>query len=299
MPWRSVFISSALQAAPFAVLCDSCKSVRPLATDKVVEYDLYITEQKVSPAGKPVRALMINGLLPGPTLRFREGEWARIRVHNQLKSEETSTHWHGLLLPNEQDGVPHITTPPIKPGATHTFEFKLRHAGTYWYHSHTHLQEQIGVYGSIVVTPKGAEREKVDRDQVLILSDWTNEKPEEVHRTLARGSDYYALKRGNAQSIVGAWQHGALKEYWEREWGRMSPWMCRMWAMTLLDQWPEGVADRRPTWRAGAAAFDQCGGGQLLLCNVLHRAHDDCCCGRSRRAAGGGGPSLHRDRRDL
>lgn len=219
----AVFVSSSLQAGPLAALCDSCKSARPLATDKVVEYDLYITEQKASPAGKPVRTLMINGTLPGPVLRFREGEWARIRVHNQLQSEETSTHWHGLLLPNEQDGVPHITTPPIKPGTTHTFEFKLRHAGTYWYHSHTHLQEQIGVYGSIVVTPKGGERETVDRDQVLILSDWTNEKPEEVHRTLARGSDYYALKRGNAQSIAGAWKHGALKEYWEREWGRMAP----------------------------------------------------------------------------
>ena len=209
-------------AAPLAMLCESCKTTG-YSTGRVVEYDLYIAESRQSPAGKEVRVLTINGTLPGPTLRFQEGDLARIRVHNQLKTEETSTHWHGLLLPNEQDGVPHITTPPIKPGMTHTFEFKLRHSGTYWYHSHTHLQEQIGVYGSIVVAPRGGERVKADRDQVLVLSDWTNEKPEEVHRTLSRGSDYYALKRGNAQSIAGAWKRGALKDYLDREWTRMSP----------------------------------------------------------------------------
>ena len=189
----------------------------------LVEYDLTIAEQKLSPAGKPVRALTINGTLPGPTLRFREGDTARIRVHNHLKHEDTSTHWHGLLLPNEQDGVPHVTTPPILPGQTHTFEFKLRHAGTYWYHSHTHLQEQIGVYGSIVVEPRDGEPVKADREHVVVLSDWTNENPDEVLRTLARGSDYYGLKKGNAQSIFGAWKQGALRDYFDREWTKMPP----------------------------------------------------------------------------
>ena len=122
-----------------------------------VEYDLEIGATRWSPDVelRPVRALTINGTIPGPTLRFREGDVAVINVHNRLEHEETSIHWHGLLLPNEQDGVPYVTTPPIQPGATHRFEFPLTHAGTYWYHSHTGLQEQSGIYGSIVVEPRG------------------------------------------------------------------------------------------------------------------------------------------------
>jgi FtsP/CotA-like multicopper oxidase with cupredoxin domain len=205
-----------------ALACDDCKIKRP-PSGPLVEYDLYITEQTVSPAGKPVRGLTINGGIPGPTLRFREGDYARIRVHNQLKNEETSTHWHGLLLPNEQDGVPHITTPPIPPGKTHTFEFQMRHSGTYWYHSHTHLQEQSGIYGSIVVTPRGGEPVKADREQVILLSDWTNIDPHEVQRMLMRGSDYFGLMRRNSQSILGAAKQGMLKDYFVREWGRMMP----------------------------------------------------------------------------
>jgi FtsP/CotA-like multicopper oxidase with cupredoxin domain len=201
--------------------CDACSS--RAVTGPVVEYDLYMAEQRVSPAGKPVRGLTINGEIPGPTLRFREGDFARIRVHNQLKNETTSTHWHGLLLPNEQDGVPHVTTPPILPGQTHTFEFKLRHSGTYWYHSHTHLQEQSGVYGSIIVTPDGGEPVSADREQVVVLSDWTNFDPNEVMRMLMRGSDYFGLMRRNSQSILGAWRRGHLKDYFQREWDRMAP----------------------------------------------------------------------------
>lgn len=188
-----------------------------------VEYDLHISEQTVSPAGRAVRAFVINGGIPGPTLRFREGDFARIRVHNHLKNKETSTHWHGLLLPNAQDGVPHITTPPILPGQTHTFEFELKHSGTYWYHSHTHLQEQNGVYGSIVVTPRGGEPVKADREQVLVLSDWTNLNPHEVLRMLMRGSDYFGLMRRNSQTILETWQRGNLKDYFQREWDRMMP----------------------------------------------------------------------------
>jgi FtsP/CotA-like multicopper oxidase with cupredoxin domain len=116
---------------------------------RVVEYELTVADQAWSPGDgiKPVRALTLNGGIPGPTLRFREGDTARIRVHNRLQDEETSIHWHGLLVPNIQDGVPYVTTPPIEAGTTHTFEFPLKHAGTYWYHSHTGLQEQRGVYG--------------------------------------------------------------------------------------------------------------------------------------------------------
>lgn len=206
-----------------AFACESCPTPKPAPGQHVVEYDLFISEQTVSPAGQAVRGFTINGGIPGPTLRFREGDFARIRVHNNLKTEETSTHWHGLLLPNEQDGVPHVTTPPILPGQTHTFGFSLKHSGTYWYHSHTHLQEQNGVFGSIVVTPKGGEWVKADREQVLVFSDWTNTDPMEVMRMLTRGSDYFGLMRGNTQSLVGAWRGGHLKDYFQREWDRMPP----------------------------------------------------------------------------
>jgi FtsP/CotA-like multicopper oxidase with cupredoxin domain len=219
-----LFIGSVLLLlVPSIEACDSCKRVGPSAGQRVVEYDLFIAEHEASPAGRKVRALAINGGIPGPTLRFREGDWARIRVHNRLPREETSTHWHGLLLPNKEDGVPYITTPPILPSQTHTFQFALTHSGTYWYHSHTHLQEQSGVYGSIVVEPRGGEPVRADREEVLVLSDWTNIDPMEVMRMLMRGSDYFGLKRRNAQSLLGAWRQGMLKEYFQREWDRMMP----------------------------------------------------------------------------
>lgn len=201
--------------------CDDCK-LNPLS-GPVVEYDLTIAEQHIRSAGKTLTALSINGSIPGPVLRFREGDVARIRVHNRLPKGETSIHWHGLLLPNEQDGVPHVTTPPIPSGSSHTFQFELRHSGTYWYHSHTGLQEQMGVYGAIVVTPREGEPVKADRDEVLVLSDWTNVHPNEVMRMLVRGSEYFGLKRGNAQSITGAIRDGRLGDYFRREWDRMLP----------------------------------------------------------------------------
>ena len=205
-----------------ALACDNCQ-MSPPPRGRVVEYDLHIAEQTVRPAGRAVRGLTINGDVPGPVLRFREGDFARIRVHNHLRDEETSTHWHGLLLPNAQDGVPHVTTPPILPGQTHTFEFHLRHSGTYWYHSHTHFQEQSGVYGAIVVEPHQGEPVAADREHVLVLSDWTNFDPHEVMRLLMRGSDAFGLMRRNTQSILGAWRAGRLKDYFQREWDRMPP----------------------------------------------------------------------------
>lgn len=203
--------------------CDTCGKSGPAPGQTVVEYDLHISAQTQSPAGKPVRVLTINGSMPGPVLRFREGDFARIRVHNDLPDEETSTHWHGLLLPNREDGVPHVTTPPIRPGTTHTFQFTLKHSGTYWYHSHTQLQEQSGVFGGIVVVPKNGEPVHADREQVLILSDWTNLDPRQAMRMLMRGTDYFGLMRGNSQSILGAANQGHLKDYFKREWDRMMP----------------------------------------------------------------------------
>ncbi len=193
-----------------------------VAQARIVEYDLTIAETRWSPAGHPpARAITVNGGIPGPTIRFRVGDTARIRVHNHLKSETTSIHWHGLLLPNEQDGVPDVTTPPIQPGTTHTFQFPITHAGTYWYHSHTDLQEQIGVYGSIVILPRDGEAIRTDHDHVVVLSDWSRESPEEIMRTLVRDSDWYELKKGSTQSLLGAAKAGALSDFWQRERTRM------------------------------------------------------------------------------
>lgn len=190
---------------------------------RTVEYDLVISEQTLAPAGKNVRVLAINGSIPGPTLRFTEGDEAVIRVRNELDREETSVHWHGLLLPNAMDGVPYTTTPPIKSGESHTFKFTLRHSGTYWYHSHTGLQEQRGVFGSIVVLPKGGDTVKTNHDHVLVLSDWTNRNPNTIMRSLMSGYDYDAIKKGNKQSILGAARAGSLGEYFQREWERIPP----------------------------------------------------------------------------
>ncbi len=190
------------------------------------EYRLEIGYKTLSFSGRQTRAMAINNSIPGPVLRFREGETARIHVRNNM-DVESSVHWHGLLLPNSQDGVPYLTTAPILPGATATYEFPLRHAGTYWYHSHTGLQEQRGVYGAIVIEPS-AEAEALPqreyhRELVLVLSDWTDEEPRKVLRALKRNSHYYSLKKGAMQSVLGALRNRALGETLEMARVRMPP----------------------------------------------------------------------------
>jgi FtsP/CotA-like multicopper oxidase with cupredoxin domain len=186
------------------------------------EYDLVVDEGEVEIAGKPRRAMRINGSVPGPTLRFTVGDEAVIRVRNRMRTE-TSIHWHGVLVPNDQDGVPYLTTPPIAPGTTFTYRFPLKHAGTYWYHSHTGLQEQVGVYGSLVISPAEGEPVKADREHVVVLSDWTDEDPSEVMRTLMRGSDWYSVRKGTLPTIAGAWREGKLGPYFRMQWSRMPP----------------------------------------------------------------------------
>jgi len=198
-----------------------------LVSAATVEYDLTIVRQEMNFTGQPVKALTINGQLPGPTLRFNEGDHAIIRVHNQL-DEETSIHWHGILLPNAMDGVPFVTFPPIAAGQTFTYEFDLRQSGTYWYHSHTMLQEQRGLYGALVIAPKDKTTFDGLPDHVVVLSDWTNEDESSVLRTLKRGSEWYSLRKGSAQSVLGAARLGMLGSYFSRE-------LQRMPAMDLSD----------------------------------------------------------------
>jgi len=215
---------------------------------RVVETALVIARESVEIAGAVSEGMTVNGSIPGPTLRWRVGDLARIHVTNTM-DVPSSIHWHGLLLPNVQDGVPGLTTPGIRPGGTHTFEIPIRHAGTYWYHSHTALQEQRGVYGAIVIEPdpavgtKGnapvdamhtglhgaarmehdADPEKSDRDVVLVLSDWTRRNPNEILRLLKRGSEYFSVEKGTAQSLWGALRAGELASVFRRSLGRMPP----------------------------------------------------------------------------
>jgi CopA family copper-resistance protein len=186
---------------------------------EIVEYDLFIAQLEVNFTGKPAQGMTINGGIPGPTLRFKEGDTARIHVHNDM-TQETSIHWHGLLVPPGMDGVPYVSFPPIKAGTVFTYEFPIRQTGTYWYHSHTGTQEQSGIYGSIVIEPAlGAIN--YDRDYVILLSDWTDENPHKVNRTLRRGSEWYAIQKGSHQSITGAARNGMLWNYLKRNLQRM------------------------------------------------------------------------------
>jgi FtsP/CotA-like multicopper oxidase with cupredoxin domain len=181
-----------------------------------VVYELTIAETALQIGGRTTVALTVNGGIPGPILRFTEGDEAVIRVQNLL-DVESSIHWHGILLPNPEDGVPYLTTPPIEAGGRHEFRFRLIQSGTYWYHSHTNLQEQRGVYGTIVILPRGGLPEKTDHDYVLALSDWTHENPDAILRALKRGSDWYSIRKGQRQSLAGAaGRPNGLSNLWQR-----------------------------------------------------------------------------------
>jgi CopA family copper-resistance protein len=153
-------------------------------------YDLTIGETTINVSGKDRTAPAINGTVPGPTLRFQEGEDLVINVTNTL-DEDTSIHWHGLIVPTAQDGVPGLSFDGIKPDTTHTYRFPAQQSGTYWFHSHSGLQEQSGVYGSIVIEPQSPEPFSYDRDYVVVLSDWHDTPPEQILANLKKQSDYY------------------------------------------------------------------------------------------------------------
>jgi L-ascorbate oxidase len=189
-------------------------------------YDLTIEKLGVNITGKARDALTINGQIPGPLLRFKEGEDVTINVTNKLDTD-TSLHWHGLLVPYTQDGVPGMSFPGIKPGETFTYRFTTKQSGTYWYHSHSGMQEQEGVYGPLVIDPAGRETFKFDREYIVMLSDWTDEKPMRVMSKLKKQSDYYNY----SQRTVGSFFKDAAEKGWgatirdRLDWGdmRMSP----------------------------------------------------------------------------
>jgi FtsP/CotA-like multicopper oxidase with cupredoxin domain len=165
------------------------------------EFDLTIAETPVNFTGKPRIATTINGSIPAPTLLWREGDTVTLRVTNRLH-EETSIHWHGILLPYQMDGVPGISFNGIPPGATFTYRFKVQQSGTYWYHSHSGMQEQTGMYGAIVIAPAGADPIRADREYVVQLSDWTDEDPHRVMAKLRKQGDYYNFNQPTAGDFV-------------------------------------------------------------------------------------------------
>ena len=190
------------------------------------EFSLEIAELPVNFTGKARVATAINGSIPAPTLRWREGDTVTIRVTNRLR-EATSIHWHGMILPFQMDGVPGISFAGIAPGETFTYRFKVEQSGTFWYHSHSGMQEQTGMYGAIVIEPRDGETIRADRDHVVQLSDWTDEDPMRVFSKLKAQGDYYNFNQPTAPeffkdaSLNGTKAALAERKMWNEM--RMSP----------------------------------------------------------------------------
>ena len=189
-------------------------------------FDLSIGETPVNITGNVSVATAVNGSLPAPVLHWREGDTVTLRVTNRLPVT-TSIHWHGVLLPFGMDGVPGLSFNGIQPGETFDYRFDVKQSGTYWYHSHSRFQEQTGLYGPIVIAPRGGERFRADRDYVLMLSDWSDDSPELVMANLKKMSDFYNFNEPTAvdfakdASRMGLQQALAKRKMWNRM--RMSP----------------------------------------------------------------------------
>lgn len=191
---------------------------------RVVRYELFIADTIVNFGKKKKRAIAVNGQIPMPTLEFTEGDTAEIVVYNRMK-ENTSLHWHGLFVPNKEDGVPYLTQMPIDPGATYVYRFPIRQSGTHWYHSHSRLQEQIGMYGAFIMH----KRRELEMPTIpVVISEWTDMKPGEVDRSLHAASDWFSIKKGSTQSYAEAIKRGWFKTKLTNEWKRMN-------AMDLTD----------------------------------------------------------------
>ena len=184
---------------------------------RTVRYDLYIKDTMVNFGKKLKRAIAVNGQIPMPVLTFTEGDTAEIWVHNEL-NEETTLHWHGLFLPNRYDGVPFLTQMPIKPHSTYLYKFPIVQHGTHWYHSHSGLQEQIGMYGAFIMNKR---KEWDIPTSPVILSDWIDMNPEAVNRGLHSQTDWFGIRKNTIQSYSEAIKAGHLKTKLTNDWKRM------------------------------------------------------------------------------
>ncbi|MGN6539360.1 MAG: multicopper oxidase domain-containing protein [Ginsengibacter sp.] len=188
-----------------------------LMPGKTVRYDLYVRDTILNYTGKNKHAIAVNGSTPMPTLYFTEGDTAEIYLHNELKTE-TSLHWHGVFLTNRFDGVPNLTTAPILPGTTHLYKFAVVQNGTYWYHSHSTFQEQLGMNAALIFRKR---EETPMKEYTLVLSEWTDEKPYEIQRRLRTANDWYAIEKGSTQSYAEAISKGYFSTKIINEWKRM------------------------------------------------------------------------------
>lgn len=196
------------------------------ATLTGTDFDLRIGESPVNFTGRPRLGITVNGTIPAPLVRCREGDTVTMRVANTL-GEDTSIHWHGMILPANMDGVPGLSFHGIHPGETYTYQFTVRQGGTYWYHSHSGFQEQLGLYGPLVIDPREPEPFRFDREHVVLLTDWTDENPKRVFGKLKKQADYYNRDRRNfGDFLKDVREQGFSATVAERRaWGnmRMSP----------------------------------------------------------------------------
>jgi CopA family copper-resistance protein len=221
---QSVATAGALSIAPWPVRQMLAAPARAVLSG--TEFQLEIARMPFNITGMARSAVAVNGQVPAPTLRWREGDTVTLAVTNRL-SEPTSIHWHGILLPNPMDGVPGLTFRGIAPGETFVYRFPVHQSGTYWYHSHSEFQEQLGLYGAIVIEPKGGYPQEFDRDYVIFLSDWSDESPDTIISNLKFQSDYYNFHQRTVGTFVDDVNRNGLAEtVADRiEWGkmRMSP----------------------------------------------------------------------------
>jgi CopA family copper-resistance protein len=195
------------------------------------EFDLRIDSTPVNFTGAARTGVAVNGQIPAPLLRWREGDTVTLRVANRLAAR-TSIHWHGIILPADMDGVPGLSFDGIPSGGSYVYKFKVNQYGTYWYHSHSRFQEQVGLYGPIVIERRGGERQHADREHVVMLTDWTDTDPERIFATLKKQSDYYNFGKRTARDFLeDAGEQGLKRAVADRRmWGQM-----RMNPTDLLD----------------------------------------------------------------
>lgn len=185
-------------------------------------FDLTISEQRVNFTGRPRIATAINGSVPGPILRWKEGETVTLRVTNQL-SVPSSIHWHGIILPNKMDGVPGLTFKGIAPNHSFTYRFKVQQSGSYWYHSHSGYQEQTGAHGAIIIDPKTPSSYSYDREHMIFLADWSDEDPNHIYAKLKKLSHYYNVKERTLSDLINEIQANGVTKTWEtrKMWNEM------------------------------------------------------------------------------
>jgi CopA family copper-resistance protein len=214
-------IFAGLGLAPGVLLARSTDRGGP-QTLRGNEFDLSIAPQAVNFTGSPAIATAINGAVPAPVLRWREGDEVTLRVANHL-AHTSSIHWHGIILPTHMDGVPGISYPGIRPGETFVYRFRVSQAGTYWYHSHSGFQEQTGMYGAIVIDPRDKDPIGYDRDHVVMLSDWTDEDPNTVYAKLKKLSHYYNRNERTVGELVQDIRDKGIEGTWRDRgmWNRM------------------------------------------------------------------------------